>query len=75
LADGAVGLRRAGASLTLRAAAERVLALRGLDSASGAVRAGIEGSAGLARRRRRMLGTVRNPRKEGRLAPWELATG
>ena len=65
--------RRAGASLALPEVARRIMALRGLDPSSGAVLAAIEGSAGRALRHQRSLGTVRNPRKEGRLALWELA--
>jgi hypothetical protein len=53
--------------------AQRVVALRGLDPSSGAVLAAIKGGAGRALRHQRTLGTVRNPRKEGRLALWELA--
>ena len=49
------------------------MTLRGLNAASGAVQAAIEGSAGRALRHQRSLGTVRNPRKEGRLALWGLA--
>ena len=59
--------------MTLPQVAQRVVALRGLDPSSGAVLAAIEGSAGRALRPQRTLGTVRNPRKEGRLALWELA--
>ena len=66
-------LRRAGAPLPLPEVARRIVALRGLDPSSGAVLAAIEGSAGRALRHQRSLGTVRNPRKEGRLALWELA--
>ncbi|GAA0571111.1 hypothetical protein GCM10009416_07140 [Craurococcus roseus] len=60
-------------SLTVAAVAERVMAPRGLGAASEAVLAAIEGSARRALRHQRTLGTVRNPRKEGRLALWELA--
>lgn len=66
-------LRRAGGPLTLAQVAERVVALRGLDAASGAVRAAVEGSAGRALRHQRDKGAVRNPRKAGRSALWELA--
>ena len=66
-------LRRAGAPLTIPAVAERVVALRGLDPASGAVRAAVEGSAGRALRHQRAAGTVRNPPKQGRSVLWELA--
>lgn len=66
-------LRRAGGPLTIAQVAERIVALRGLDAASGAVRSAVEGSAGRALRHQRTAGTVRNPRKEGRLALWELA--
>ena len=65
-------LRRAGGPLTLAAVAERIVALRGLDAASGAVRAAVEGSAGRALRHQRAAGTVRNPRKEGRAVLREL---
>ena len=58
--------------VTLPQVARRVVALRGLDPSSGAVLAAIEGSAGRALRHQRSLGTVRNPRKEGRLALWAL---
>ncbi len=66
-------LRRAGGPLTLAQVAERIVALRGLDAASGAVRAAIEGSAGRALRHQRGAGTVRNPAKAGRSVLWELA--
>jgi hypothetical protein len=66
-------LRRAGAPMTLPQVAQRVVALRCLDPSSGAVLAAIESSAGRALRHQRSAGTVRNPRKEGRLASWELA--
>ena len=59
--------------MALPQAARRVVALGGLDPSSGAVLAAIEGSAGRALRHRRTLGTIRNPRKEGRLALRELA--
>ena len=65
-------LRRAGAPLALPEVARRIVAQRGLDPSSGAVLAAIESSAGRALRHQRSLGTVRNPRKEGRLALWEL---
>ena len=67
-------LRRAGAPLPLPEVARRIVALRGLDPSSGAVLAAVEGSAGRALRHQRSLGTVRNPRKEGRAALWELVT-
>ena len=66
-------LRRAGGPLTIAAVAERVVALRGLDAASGAVRAAVEGSAGRALRHQRDKGAVRNPAKVGRAVLWELA--
>ena len=66
-------LRREGRPVALPEVAKRIVALRGLDPSSGAVLAAIEGSAGRALRHQRTLGTVRNPRKEGRLALWELA--
>ena len=59
--------------MTLPQVAERVVALRRLDAASGAVRAAIEGSAGRALKHQRSLGTVRNLRKKRRSALWELA--
>lgn len=65
-------LRRAGGPLTVAAVAERVVALRGLDAASGAVRAAVEGSAGRALRHQRRKGAVRNPTKAGRAVLWEL---
>ena len=65
-------LRREGRPVALPEVARRVVALRGLDPSSGAVLAAIEGSAGRALRHQRSLGTVRNPRKEGRLALWEV---
>lgn len=65
-------LRREGRPVTLPEVARRIVALRGLDPSSGAVLAAIEGSAGRALRHQRSLGTVRNPRKEGRLALREL---
>ncbi len=66
-------LRRAGGPLTLAQVAERIVALRGLDAASGAVRAAVEGSAGRALRHQREKGAVRNPAKQGRAVRWELA--
>ena len=66
-------LRRAGGPLALAQVAERIVALRGLDAASGAVRAAVEGSAGRALRHQRDKGAVRNPRKAGRSVLWELA--
>ncbi len=66
-------LRRAGGPLTLAQIAERIVALRGLDAASGAVRAAVEGSAGRALRHQRAAGAVRNPAKQGRSALWEVA--
>ncbi len=66
-------LRRAGGPLTLAAVAELFVALRGLDAASGAVRAAVEGSAGRALRHRRAAGTVKNPAKQGRSTLRELA--
>jgi hypothetical protein len=68
-------LRQAGEPLTIAAVAERVVALRGLDAASGAVRAAVEGSAGRALRHQRDKGAVRNPAKAGRSVLWELTTG
>ena len=65
-------LRRAGGPLTLAAVAERIVALRGLDAASGAVRAAVEGSAGRALRHQRNAGAVRNPAKAGRSVLWAL---
>lgn len=66
-------LRREGRPVTLPEVARRIVALRGLDPSSGAVLAAVEGSAGRALRHGRSLGAARNPRKEGRLALWELA--
>ena len=66
-------LRRAGGPLTLAAVAERLVALRGLDAASGAVQAAVEGSAGRALRHHRAAGTVKNPAKQGRSTLRELA--
>lgn len=66
-------LREAGGPLTVAAVTDRVLLLRGLDAASGAVRAAVEGSAGRALRHLRDKGTVRNPAKAGRSVLWELA--
>jgi hypothetical protein len=66
-------LRRAGGPLTIAQVAERIVALRGLDAASGAVRAAVEGSAGRALRHQRDKGAVRNPAKAGRSVLWELA--
>ena len=66
-------LRRAGGPLTIAQVAERIVALRGLDAASGAVPAAVEGSAGRALRHQREKGMVRNPCKERRAVLWELA--
>ena len=66
-------LRDAGGPMTVATIAERVLLLRGLDAASGAVRAAVEGSAGRALRHQREKGAVRNPAKAGRSVLWELA--
>ncbi len=65
-------LRGAGGPLTLAQVAERIVALRGLDAASGAVRAAVEGSAGRALRHQREKGAVRNPAKQGRSVLWKL---
>ncbi len=46
---------------------------RGLDAASGAGRAAVEGSAGQALRHQHGKGAVRNPAKAGRSVLWELA--
>ena len=46
----------------------RIVALRGLDAASGAVRAAVEGSAGRALLHQRDKGAVRSPAKAGRSA-------
>ena len=59
--------------MTLPRAAQWVVALRGPDPSSGALQASIGSSAGRALRHQRTLGTVRNPRKEERLALWELS--
>ncbi len=66
-------LRRAGGPLTLAAVAERIVALRGLDAASGAVRAAVDGSAGRALRHQRDKGAVGNPAEAGRSVLWTLA--
>ncbi len=66
-------LRRAGGPLTIAQVAERIVALRGLDAASSAVRAAVEGSAGRALRHQRDKGAARSPAKAGRSALWELA--
>jgi hypothetical protein len=62
-----------GGPMTIPALAERIVALRGLDAQSGAVRAAVEGTAGRALRHQRSLGTVCNPPRTGRLMLWELA--
>jgi hypothetical protein len=59
-------LRRAGGPPTVAQVAERIVAPRGLDAASGAVRAAVQGSAGRALRHQRAAGPVRNPAKAGR---------
>jgi hypothetical protein len=66
-------LRRAGGPLTLAQVAERIVALRGLDAASGVVRAAVEGSAGRALRHLRGKGGIHNPAKAGRSVLWALA--
>ena len=66
-------LRRAGGPLTIPAVAERIVALRGLEPVSGAVRAAVEAGAGRALRHQRTAGLVRNPPKQGRSVLWELA--
>lgn len=66
-------LRREARPVSPPEVARRIVALRGLHPSSGAVLAAIEGSAGRALRHQRSLGTVRNPRKENRLALWKLA--
>ena len=66
-------LRRAGGPLTIAQVAERIVALRGLDGASGAVRAAVEGAAGRALRHQRAAGTVCTPARAGRSVLWELA--
>jgi hypothetical protein len=66
-------LRRAGGPLTIAQVAERIVALRDLDAASGAVRAAVEGSAGRALRHQRGKGGVRNPAKAGRSVLWGLS--
>jgi len=65
--------RCAAGALTTAARAVRVVALRGLDVASGAVRAAVEGSTGRALRHQRDKGAVRNPAKQGRAVLWEVA--
>ena len=59
-------LRDAGGPLTVGATAERVLLLRGLDAADGAVRKAVEASASRALRHQRAAGSVRTPEKTGR---------
>ena len=66
-------LRDAGGPMTVAAITERVLLLRGLDTADGAVRKAVEGSASRALRHQREKGAVRNPAKAGRAVLWELA--
>ena len=66
-------LRDAGGPMTVAAVTDRVLLLRGLDAATGAVRAVVEGSAGRALRHQREKGGVRSPAKAGRAVLWELA--
>lgn len=51
-------LRRADGPLTVPQVAERIVGLCGLDAASGAVRAAVEGSAGRALRRQLSLTAV-----------------
>ncbi len=65
-------LRRAGGPLSIAATAERIVALRGLDVASGAVRAAVEGSAGRALQHQRAKETVRTADSTGRSMLWEL---
>ena len=60
-------LRRAGAALTLPAVVRFAGWTRPLCERRW------KGSAGRALWHQRSLGTVRNPQKEGRPAPWELA--
>ena len=66
-------LRDAGGPMTAAAITERVLLLRGLGAADGAVRAAVEASASRALRHQREKGAVRNPAKAGRAVLWELA--
>ncbi len=66
-------LRRVGEPLTIAAVTERVVALRGLDAASGAVCRAVEGGVGRALRHQRMAGTVLSDRKTGRIVMWELS--
>ncbi|MCB4825521.1 hypothetical protein [Roseicella aerolata] len=67
-------LRQAGKPLTIPAVAERVIALRALDAASGAVRKAVESSVGRALRHQRVAGTVRNGEKMGRSSLWALVS-
>jgi len=57
----------------LAAVAERIVALRGLDAASGALWAAVEGAAGRALRHQRDKGAVRNPAAQGRAVLWKIA--
>jgi len=66
-------LRQARAPLTIAAVAERVIAIRGLDAGSGAVRTAVEGHVGRALRYQREKGAVRSPPKKRRTVLWELA--
>ena len=66
-------LRDAGGPLTAAATAERVLLLRGLDAADGAVRQAVEASASRALRHQRTAGTARPAEKTGRSVLWVLA--
>lgn len=59
-------------SFLLPQSLDTLVALHGLDAASGAVRAAVEGGAGRALRHQRDRDAVRNPTKAGRAVLWEL---
>jgi hypothetical protein len=71
---GAACARPAG-PLTIAQVAGRIVAPRGLDAASRAVRSAMEGSAGRALRHQRAAGAarMRNPAEAGRSVLWEVA--
>ena len=66
-------LRRAGRPMTSPEIAGQVMAERGLDAESRAVRAAVVVRVGRALRDRRAGGAVRVVRREGKCAVWELA--
>ncbi len=65
-------LRDAGGPRAAATIVERVLLLRGLDAADGAVRKAVEESVSRTLRHQREKGAVRNPAKAGRSVLWEL---